>query len=441
MNATRESWRLAWPLILSNLSVPLLGVVDTAVVGHLDSPRYLGGVALGALVMSVFYWMFGFLRMGTTALTAQAFGAGDWNETRAALGRAMLVAAGLGLVIVLVGPVVLVLAERLFAPTPDVAVEFEHYLAIRLFGAPAALASMVVLGWFLGLQDSRRPLLLMIATNGINAVLAVLLVFGLGLATPGVASATVLAEYAGLGLGLWLLRGNWRRQGGWPGWGVLMVPDRFHRLLAVNRDLFLRSLMLEAAFLTFAAIGSRQGEVVLAANAVLMNFFTAAAYGLDGFAHAAEAMVGRAVGARDRAGFRAAVHAAFVNAALLALVMTVAFAAFGGWGVRLMTGLPEVRAQAAAFLPYIVVVPLVSVWAFVLDGIYLGATRTAELRNGMAVSLALFGVAVLALVPPLGNHGLWLALLALLAGRALVLAVIYRRIERRAPFVPVARPA
>ena len=436
MNANRESWRLAWPLILSNLSVPLLGVVDTAVVGHLDAPRYLGGVALGALVMSVLSWLFGFLRMGTTALTAQAFGAANTDEMRAAAARAMLLAVGLGLLIILVGPLVSLLGERLFAPPVEVGVEFESYLAIRLFGAPAALANMVLLGWLLGLQDSRRPLLLMILTNGINAVLAILFVFGFGLATKGVATATVLAESAGLAIGLVIVRGTWRRQGGWPGLPAIMVLARFRRLLAVNRDLFLRSLLLEAAFVAFAAIGSRQGEVVLAANAVLMNFFTAAAYGLDGFAHAAEAMVGRTVGARDRPGFRAAVRASFANAALLAVAMTLAFAILGGPGVRLMTGLAEVREQAMTFLPYIVALPLVSVWAFVFDGIYFGATRTGELRNGMAAALAVFALTAAVLVPALGNHGLWLTFLIFLAGRAVILALIYRRVERVTPFVP-----
>ena len=436
MNANRESWRLAWPLILSNLSVPMLGVVDTAVVGHLDAPRYLAGVALGALVMSVLYWLFGFLRMGTTALTAQAFGAADTTEMRAAAGRAMLLALGLGLLIILLGPLVVLLSERLFAPPAEVGVEFARYLAIRLFGAPAALANMVLLGWLLGLQDSRRPLLLMILTNGINAVLAILFVFGFGLATAGVATATVLAEYAGLAIGLLIVRGTWRSQGGWPGWPAIMVLSRFRRLLAVNRDLFLRSLLLEAAFLAFAAIGSRQGEIVLAANAVLMNFFTTAAYGLDGFAHAAEAMVGRAVGARDQPGFRAAARASFANAALLALLMTLAFAVVGGPGVRLMTGIAEVREQAMAFLPYVVALPLVSVWAFVFDGIYFGATRTAELRNGMAAALGLFAVIAAVLVPAFGNHGLWLTFLIFLAGRAAILALIYRRVESTSRFVP-----
>jgi multidrug resistance protein, MATE family len=436
MHPYRESWRLAWPLILSNLSVPLLGVVDTAVVGHLDAPRYLGGVALGAMVMSVLYWMFGFLRMGTTALTAQAFGAADAAETRAALGRALLLASALGLSVILLGPLVGTLGAKLFAPGPDVLVEFRRYLSIRLFGAPAALGSMALLGWLLGLQDSRRPLLLMLLTNGINAALAVLFVWGLGLATAGVATATVIAEYAGLGLGFLVVRRTLRGQGGWPGWPRIMIVARFRRLLAVNRDLFLRSLMLEAAFLAFTAIGSRQGELVLAANAILMNFFTTAAYGLDGFAHAAEAMVGRAVGARDRHGFAAAVRASFANAAALAVVMTLVFALLGGWGIRLMTGLPEVRAQAATYLPYVIALPAVSVWAFLFDGIYFGATRTAELRNGMVVALALFAATAVVLVPALGNHGLWLTFLIFLGGRALILWLIYRRAGRAAAFVP-----
>jgi MATE family multidrug resistance protein len=435
MHAYRESWRLAWPLILSNLSVPLLGVVDTTVVGHLDSPHYLGAVALGAMVISVIYWMFGFLRMGTTALTAQAFGADDTIETRAALGRALLLALGLGLLVLTLGPLVMAASVRLFAPSADVLPEFQRYLGIRLLGAPAALASFTLLGWLLGLQDSRRPLLLMLFTNGVNAVLCIWFVFGLGMATAGVATATVVAEYAGLGLGLLVVRPRWRRLGGWPGRSRILVVAPFRRLLAVNRDLFLRSLMLEAAFVTFTALSSRQGDLVLAANALLLNFFTAAAYGLDGFAHAAEAMIGRAVGARDPGAFRSAVRASFANAALLALLMTLAFGLLGVIGVRLMTGIVAVQTVALAFLPYAVVLPAVSVWAFVFDGIFFGATRTAELRDGMAVALALFGVLAALLVPAFGNHGLWQAFLAFLALRAVILGWIYRRSMARHNFV------
>lgn len=433
MTARRESWRLAWPLILSNLSVPLLGVVDTAVVGHLPSPHYLGAVALGAMVVGVLYFLFGFLRMGTTALAAQAFGADARVELRAGLVRGLLVAAALGLLVLAAGPLVSTLGVRLFDPSPQILGEFERYLGLRLLGAPAALASLVLLGWMIGLQDTRRPLLVMLATNGLNAALDVLLVFGFGMAAAGVALATVVAEYAGLVLGLAVIRREWARRGGWPGWAAILVASRFRRLFAVNRDLFLRSLMLESAFLAFTALGSRQGELVLAANAILLNFFTAAAFGLDGFAHAAEAMVGRAVGARNGPGLRAAVRAGFTNAAILALGMTLLFALTGPLAVHLMTGLSEVRAEAMTFLPWVVLLPLVSVWAFLFDGVFFGATRTAELRNGMAAALAVFTLAVALLVPPLGNHGLWLAFLLFLGARGAILGVIYQRLPALVP--------
>ena len=206
MQAFRESWRLAWPLILSNLSVPLLGLVDTAVVGHLPSPDYLGAVALGSMLIGVIYFLFGFLRMGTTALTSQAFGAGDGVELRTTLVRALLIAAGLGVLVLVLGPLLTTLGGRLFAPAPAILEQFRLYVGVRLFGAPAALGNFVLFGWFLGLQDSRRPLLLMVATNALNAVLAVTFVFGLGMATGGVAMATVIAEYTGLGLGLLVVR-------------------------------------------------------------------------------------------------------------------------------------------------------------------------------------------------------------------------------------------
>ncbi len=432
MQAFRDSLRLAWPLILSNLSVPLLGMVDVGVVGHLPDPAHLGAVALGATVMSVLYFAFGFLRMGTTALTAQAFGGGHDVDTQTALLRGLMVAAVLGLLVLVLGRLVIGAAERLFAPPPAIDREFRLYLEIRLFGAPAALASFVLLGWLLGLQNARGPLVLMIATNGINAILDLLLVFGVGMAADGVALATVIADYSGLFIGLLLVRPGWRRLGGrLPSWPELLRADRFRRLLVVNRDIFLRSLFLEAAFLLFTALGSRQGELVLAANAVLQTFFTLAAYGLDGFAHAAEALVGRTVGARDEAGFRAVVKASFVNAAILAVLMTLAFGTAGPLLVRLITSLEAVRAAAGIYLPYAVALPAVSVWAFVFDGIFFGATRTAELRNGMFLSLLVFCGLAWPMTAALGNHGLWQAFLIFLAARGLILGLFYLRTERR----------
>jgi multidrug resistance protein, MATE family len=421
MSAYREAWRLAWPLILSNLSIPLLGIVDTAVVGHLPSPHYLGAVAIGAVVLNVVYFLFGFLRMGTTGLTAQAFGRADHAECFGWLARgvllAVLIAAGLGL---LAGPLIAA-AIHLFEPGARVEGELATYLAIRLLGAPAALVTMVVLGWLLGLQNARGPMLLLILTNGVNMALDLLFVLGFGWAVAGVAWATVVAEYGGLGLGLWLVR---RARPAWS-WQAIWRPEAFRRLLAVNRDMFLRSLCLEAAFVTFSALGARQGEVLLAANAVLFNLHLLATYGIDGFAHAAEAMVGRRVGAGDAPGLSAAFRANMAWALGLALALALAFVAFGPAAVRGMTGIEAVRAAALVYLPYVIVAPLVSVWAFLLDGVFIGATRTAEMRNGMAASLLAFWLAAWLLLPPFGNHGLWLSFLLLMSARGLWLGVIF----------------
>ena len=423
MSAYREAWRLAWPLILSNLSIPLLGMVDTAVVGHLPSPHYLGAVALGAVVLNVVYFVFGFLRMGTTGLTAQAFGGSDLTECRAWLGRGVLLAGVIAIALVLLASPLIHAAIWLFEPGPRVEGGLEAYFAIRLLGAPAALVTLVLLGWLLGMQNARGPMALLIVTNGLNMALDLLFVLGFGWAVAGVAWATVCAEYGGLALGLWLARTS---LGAWS-WPAIWRIAAFHRLFAVNRDMFLRSLCLESAFVTFSALGARQGETILAANAVLLNLHLLATYGLDGFAHAAEAMVGRKVGAGDAPGLRAAFRANLVLALALALVLALAFLAFGPPLILALTGIADVRATARIYLPYLIAAPLVSVWAFLFDGVFVGATRTAEMRNGMAVSLAVFLLAAWLLVPTWANHGLWLSFLVLMSTRGLWLGVIYAR--------------
>jgi MATE family multidrug resistance protein len=273
----------------------------------------------------------------------------------------------------------------------------------------------------MGMQNARGPMTLLIVTNGLNMALDLLFVLGFGWAVAGVAWATVCAEYGGLALGLWLAR---RALLAWS-WPAIWRLAAFRRLFAVNRDMFLRSLCLESAFLTFSALGARQGEVILAANAVLINLHLLSTYGLDGFAHAAEAMVGRKVGAGDAPGLRAAFRANLGLALGLSLVLALAFVAFGPAMVLALTGIAEVRATALTYLPYLIAAPLVSVWAFLLDGVFVGATRTAEMRNGMAVSLMVFLLAAWLLVPIWGNHGLWLSFLVLMSARGLWLGVIY----------------
>jgi MATE family multidrug resistance protein len=433
----REAWRLAWPLILSNLMVPLLGIVDTAVVGHLPQPHYLGAVAIGALVFNVLYFAFGFLRMGTTGLTAQAFGRADGDDLRAGLVRPLLLAALIAALLLAGGSLVIRASWWVFEPTARIGEELENYLHIRLLGAPAGLANMVLLGWLLGLQNARGPMALLIITNALNIALDLLFVLGFGWAVRGVAAATVCAEYGGTALGFWLTRRQLRSLAGAWRWPAILHGRTFRRLLAINRDIMLRSLSLEAAFLGFTALSSRQGEIVLAANAVLLNFLMFSAFGLDGFAHAAEAMVGRHVGRGDAAGFRAAARANLLLALVLAILLGLAFAAGGRLAIDLMTGLAEVRVVAMNYLPYAIALPLVAVFAFLFDGIFIGATRTAEMRNGMALALAVFGGSVALLMPPLGNHGLWLAMLLFMAARGLWLGACYLHIARGAGFVDV----
>jgi multidrug resistance protein, MATE family len=440
--ALKESFRLAWPLVLSNLSVPLLGMVDTAVVGHLPEPYALGGVALGANLTSALYFAFGFLRMGTTALTAQALGARDDLEIRATAWRAFLLAGGIGLLVMLAIPLALALGSALFAPEAAIDAEFRGYLRIRLLGAPLALANAVILGWLLGMQDAKGPLLLLIVTNLVNAALDVLFVWGLGFTAPGVALATVLAESFGLALGIWLLRRHLQ------GLVVQVTPSRaqvmaiaaFQRLFRINRDLFLRTVLLQVAFLSFMALASRQGPIFLAANAILMHFFMLASHGLDGFAYAAEAMVGRAVGARDAAALRAAARAGFVNAGLLALLIGLAFWLAAPWIIDLLTAIEPVRATALDYRLVVAVLPLVAIWAFLFDGIFIGATRTGELRNAMLGAILAYGVAAAALVPAFGNPGLWAAMLVFLGARGLLLALVYRRAGFGESFVRGAAP-
>lgn len=432
MSAHRETWRLAWPLILSNITVPLLGVTDTTVVGHLPEPHHLAAVAGGSAAFNVVYFAFIFLRMGTTGLVAQAFGARDHDEVRDLLTRGMVLAVGLAVATIAVGPLLIPLISLLFAAGEEVDAALRTYLRIRLLGLPAGFANLVVLGWLLGLQNARGPLLLMVAINGVNIVLDVVLVIGFGFGASGVAIATVIAEYGGLALAAHLVRREVRRR---PGSATplrdLLRAGGFARMLRVNRDIFIRSLALQAGFVSFAVIGARQGEVILAANAILLNLQTIAAFGLDGFAHAAEAMVGRAVGARDRRAFRAAIAASAQFALVLAAALSLAFLLGGTTLIHAMTTIAPVRATADLFLPYMVVSPVISIWAFLFDGVFIGATRTAVMRDGMILSYLVFALAALALVPPFGNHGLWLAFLLFMSARGLWLGGAYLWIEAR----------
>jgi len=426
----RNVWMIAAPLMVSNVSVPLLGIVDTAVVGQLPGAQNIGAVGIGALVISLIYWIFGFLRMGTGGLTAQALGAHQQTEVRAVFGRAVIVACAIGLAIVVLQWPLTMAALTIIKPSANVRDLAETYVTIRIWGAPAALANFAVLGWLLGLRKTRSVLWLQLYMNGTNIILDVLFVLQFGWGVEGVAIATLIAEVSAMGVGFAIVRHHARHLGG--EWDFQRVVDwpRIRTLMSLNRDLFIRTLCLEAAFVGFTSVGARMGDNVLAANLVLLQFLSFVSYALDGFADAANTLVGASVGARDRARFWQSVRITTLWAAVFSLGFTLIYWATGSAIIALITVDPTVRATAENYLVYIVVLPIVAIWGFELDGVFIGATRGTDLRNAMLISTIAYGLALWFLVPVYGNSGLWISLLLLFVLRAATLVVRLPAIDR-----------
>ena len=426
----RRAWQLAWPIILSNSSIPLVGAMDTAVMGHLPDAAYIGAVALGANLFSIIYWGFGFLRMGTTGFVAQALGAADGAEVRAALLRALLIAATLALGLWILQAPVAAAAFWFVEGSERVETLTRTYYDWRIWSAPAVFANYAVLGTLIGLQRTRSVLVLQLLLNGTNVALDLLFVTVLGMGIEGVALASVIAEYTAVGAGLWLAARHLRILPGRERFVTLLEPAALRALFAVNGNIFVRTLCLVLSFFYFTAEGARIGETTVAANAILMQLQFFLAYGLDGFAHAAEGLVGAAWGARDRGHFRAAIRSTTVCALAVALAYTAVYGVLGPVFIGWMTDLETVRAAAATYLPWMIAAPIVSVWSFQLDGIFIGTTRTVEMRNGMLIAAGAFWAAVEVLVPLLGNHGLWLALMLFLGLRAITLGAWLPRLDR-----------
>ena len=415
---------------MANISTPLLGAVDTAVMGHLPDPAFIGGVAIGAVIFDFLFWGFGFLQMSTSAFTAQALGAGSPGEMRATLYRGLLLALALGGLLILLQLPVGALSFLLLEAEADVEALAAAYYGIRIWSAPFALVNYVLLGWILGQQRAGIILLLQLFLNGINIALDLLFVLGFGWGIEGVAWATVIAQGSGVLLALllaWRLLGRDR----WlPSTVRLFDRRRLLQLLQVNANIMIRTLCLIAGFAYFTARGAEMGTLILAANAVLMQFQFISAYAMDGFAHAVEVLSGHALGRRSRHAFRQAVKVSSLWAFVFALLSALVFWLAGEQIVALFSNIEEVRRAAAEYLPWMIVSPLISVWSFQLDGIFIGTTRSVEMRNAMILSLAGFLLAGWWLVPAYGNHGLWLALMLFMAARAVTLGAFYPRIER-----------
>src|SRR5687767_3026832 len=377
---------MAGPIILANISVPLLGAVDTAVVGHLPEVYYIGAVAIGAMLFNFIYHLFNCLRMGTTGPTAQARGAGNYGEVRMMVGRALLLAGVIGATVVALQIPVIAFAFWLIDASPQVEHYAREYFLIRVWAMPAVLCTYAIIGWFYGLGNARTPLVVQIFTNALNIVLAVVFVFHFGWGVPGVAAATLISEYAGLGLGAFYVQRTLRSLPDHGERGRLLDRAKLVRMVSINTDIVLRTLCVVSVLGFFMAKSAELGDVTLAANQVLHHFLVFTSFALDGFAHAAEAILGEAFGQRNREAFRRGMRVVFLWAGIVGALNAMIYAVAGHGVIALMTGIPEVREAAAGYLLWPVLMPLISVWAYTYDGVYLAATHTKVMRNTVIVA-------------------------------------------------------
>jgi len=415
---------IAIPMTIAYLSTPLLGIVDTAVIGQLGRADLLGGIAVGAVIFDILFTTFNFLRMGTTGLTAQALGAGDRPGQTAALYRAALIGLVAGILVIVLQAPLLSAALVFMGASPAVEAAVSDYFTIRVLSAPFALFNYAILGWVLGLGRARTGLALQLLLNTLNMALNATFVLWLGWGVAGVAWGTVIGETVTALAGAAVV---WRTLG--PdariALSALFEKAGLIRTVAVNRDIMIRSFSLLFAFALFTAAGARQGDTVLAANAILMNFFILGAFFLDGFATAAETLAGRAVGARYRPAFTRAVKLTLIWGGALAAGLSLVLLIGGPTFIDLLTTSPEVRQAARVYLVWAALTPLFGVFAFEFDGVFIGATWSNDMRNMMLVSLVVYVVAWQVATPYLSNHGLWLALALFLITRGATLAARY----------------
>lgn len=419
---------IAVPMTLAYLTTPLLGLVDMAVVGRLGDPALIGGLAVGAIIFDLVFATFNFLRSATTGLVAQAFGRDDVTEQQAVFWRSLLIGLFSGVVLLILSPVIIQLGIWAMAPGEEVRGATQAYVSIRMISAPASLANYAILGFVLGRGQGLAGLGLQAVINGTNIVLSILFGLHFGWGLEGVAWATVTGECIGLIIGFAFIRLTVDRSKA-PSWQKIVDRTEIRPLITLNRDIMIRSLALLTAFALFVRQGAQFGAVTLAANAILMNFFMVAGYYLDGFATAAEQLAGRAIGARYRPAFDRAVRLTVIWGFCLAAITTAFFLIFGTAVVDLLTTSEDVRAASRDYIIWASLTALAGVLAFEMDGVYIGATWSVDMRNMMLASLALFAVLSWLLVPVLGNHGLWIALLAFLGMRGLTL---YALLDRRA---------
>jgi MATE family multidrug resistance protein len=418
----RRVWALAAPMILSNISVPLVALVDSTVIGHLPHAHQLGAVAIGANLYVFLAWAMGFLRMGSTGFAAQAAGRGDGTALRQVLLQGLLLAMGLALLLGIIGVPLSGIALELMHPSAELDQLTRDFFHTRLFGLPAALASFALVGWFLGTQNARAPLAILLSTNLVNIALNLWFVLGLDWGVVGSARASVIAEWTGALIGLAMTRKALRAYPGHIAWAALALWQNWRPLLAVNRDIFIRSLALQSVFFLITVQGARLGDATVAANALLLNGLLLTAHALDGLAHAVEALCGHAIGAHDRQALRRSLVVACGWSLLTSLGFAVLFLFAGHLFIEMQTSIQSVRETAYLYLPYLAALPLIAVWSYLLDGLFIGATRAREMRNGMLLTVIIV-LPFAWVLRDFGNHGLWLAFLLFMSLRSLTLGV------------------
>ena len=420
----RQILQIALPSIVSNITVPLLGMIDVAIVGHMGSPVYIGAVAVGSMIFNLVYWLFGFLRMGSSGLTAQALGRRDFTEVTRLLVRSVSIALGIALLLILFQVPLKWLMFWLIGPTSDVVPFASTYFNIVIWGAPASLALFSLMGWYIGMQNTRFPMMISIMQNIVNILASLTLVYGFGMKIEGVAFGTVIAQYAGLLMAVGLLARNYSRLFRY------FSKDRLFRKMgaffAINRDIFLRTLCLVAVNLFFTAAGARQGAVILSVNTVLIQLYLFFSYFMDGFAYAGEALGGKAYGAHNITAFHETLRRLWMWMLIVTLAYTLLYMVGGSWIVALLTDEAQVIETSREYIWWAWLIPAAGCVAFIWDGIFIGITATRGMLVSSFVSAIVFFAVYLLSEKTLGNHGLWLAQIVYLAMRGILQTIWYR---------------
>lgn len=420
--------QLAIPSIISNITVPLLGLIDVAIVGHLGAASYIGAIAVGGMLFNIIYWVFGFLRMGTSGMTSQAFGRRDLNEVTSVLFRSVGVGFLVSFGLLLLQYPVRIIAFNLLATTPEVERLAVIYFNICVWGAPAVLGLYGFSGWFIGMQNARFPMFIAVTQNVVNIIASLSFVFFLDMKVEGVALGTLLAQYAGFFMALLLWLRYYKRLKVRIYWKNIWQKEAMGRFFRVNSDIFFRTLCLVVVTAFFTSTGARQGDVILAVNTLLMQLFTLFSYIMDGFAYAGEGLAGRYMGARNQVALNKTVRLLFGWGMGLSLFFTLLYALGGESFLGLLTNDPAVIAKAGTYFYWVLAIPLTGFAAFLWDGIFIGMTATRQMLYSMLVASGSFFLMYYAFCGTMGNHALWMAFLVYLSLRGVIQSILGRKI-------------